>query len=189
MPRQLGGLAVLYYEFRFLSWRFNANKDAFSWNAFPSDMPKLKCYEHMFTACPILALLDYVSSSWNCPSFVRVAIISEANAHIAFPGAHARTFFFSLYVYSFWFFLWIFVVFVKMGPHGSKKFKTLLPLQIAAESFQTSPEISSQWSSQKCCLSNFKILSLRFFTNFFLFVNIYEFRFFVLKFQCKQRCF
>ncbi len=29
------------------------------------------------------------------------------------------------------------------------QFQTLLLLQIAAESFQTSPEISSQWSSQK----------------------------------------
>ena len=31
----------------------------------------------------------------------------------------------------------------------AKIFKTLLLLEIAAESFQTSPKISSQWSSQK----------------------------------------
>ncbi len=34
-----------------------------------------------------------------------------------------------------------------MGPYGSENFKTLL-LQIAAETFQTFPEFSSQWSSQ-----------------------------------------
>ena len=37
-----------------------------------------------------------------------------------------------------------------MGPYGSENFKTLpvLLLQIAAESFQTSPEFFSQWPSQ-----------------------------------------
>ncbi len=34
-----------------------------------------------------------------------------------------------------------------MGTNGSENFKTLL-LQIAAKRFQTSPEFSSQWSSQ-----------------------------------------
>ena len=38
--------------------------------------------------------------------------------------------------------------FVNMGRYGSENFKTLLLLQIAAESFQTTPEFSSQWSSQ-----------------------------------------
>ncbi len=41
-----------------------------------------------------------------------------------------------------------FFVFVNMGPYGRENFKTLLLLQIAAESFQTLPEFSSQWSSQ-----------------------------------------
>ncbi len=41
-----------------------------------------------------------------------------------------------------------FFVFLNMGPYGSENFKTRLPLQIAAESFQTFPEFSSQWSSQ-----------------------------------------
>ncbi len=50
------------------------------------------------------------------------------------------------------FLLWIFFVFVNMGAYGSENFKTLLLLQIAVESFHTSPEISSQWSSQKYCL-------------------------------------
>ena len=35
-----------------------------------------------------------------------------------------------------------------MGPYGSQDFKTLLLLQIAAESFQTFSEFSSQWSTQ-----------------------------------------
>ncbi len=35
-----------------------------------------------------------------------------------------------------------------MGPYGSKNFKTLLLLQIAAQSFETCPEFSSQWSLQ-----------------------------------------
>ncbi len=33
--------------------------------------------------------------------------------------------------------------FINMGPYGSENFKTLLLLQIAAESFQTFPEFSS----------------------------------------------
>ncbi len=39
-------------------------------------------------------------------------------------------------------FLRIYFVFVNMGPYGSKNFKMLLLLQIAAESFQTFPEFS-----------------------------------------------
>ena len=42
-------------------------------------------------------------------------------------------------------------VFVNMGPYGNQNFETLLLLlHISAESFQTSPEFSSQSSSQKC---------------------------------------
>ena len=37
----------------------------------------------------------------------------------------------------FFYFIQIFIVFVNMGPYGSPDFKTLLLLQIAAESFQT----------------------------------------------------
>ncbi len=36
-----------------------------------------------------------------------------------------------------------FFFFVNMGPYGSENFKTLLLLQIAAETFQTFPEFSS----------------------------------------------
>ena len=36
-----------------------------------------------------------------------------------------------------------------MGLNGSEKLKTLLLLQIAAKRFETCPEFSSQWSSQK----------------------------------------
>ncbi len=51
----------------------------------------------------------------------------------------------------FWiFFTNIYFVFVNMGPNGSKNIKTLLLLQIVTENFQTFPEFSSQWSSQKC---------------------------------------
>ncbi len=42
------------------------------------------------------------------------------------------------------FFLRIFFDFVNMGPYGSKHFKTLPLLQIAAESVETSAELSSQ---------------------------------------------
>ncbi len=41
-----------------------------------------------------------------------------------------------------------FFVFFNMGPYGRENFKTLLLLQMAAESFQTFPTFSSQWSSQ-----------------------------------------
>ncbi len=36
-----------------------------------------------------------------------------------------------------------------MGPSGSEHFETLLLLQIAAKRFETWPEFSSEWSSQK----------------------------------------
>ena len=48
-------------------------------------------------------------------------------------------------------FLRIFFFFFNKGRHGSKNIKTLLLLQIAAESFQTSPESSSQWCSLRYC--------------------------------------
>ncbi len=35
-----------------------------------------------------------------------------------------------------------------MGPYGIQDFKTLLPLQISAESFQSFSEFYSQWSTQ-----------------------------------------
>ncbi len=60
----------------------------------------------------------------------------------------------------------MFVVCINMGPYGSKNFKTLLHQQITCTEinthtyifFQTSPEFSSQWSSQKYCFgySNFE---------------------------------
>ncbi len=43
----------------------------------------------------------------------------------------------------------ILLVFVNMGPHVRENFKTLLLLQITAKGFQTSPEFSSNLSSQK----------------------------------------
>ena len=49
---------------------------------------------------------------------------------------------------------------------GAKNFKTLLLLQIAAESFQTFPEFSSQWSSQTK-FGIFEILIFWFLTIFF----------------------
>ncbi len=54
-----------------------------------------------------------------------------------------------------------------MGPNVSENFKTLLLLQIAAKSFETCPEYSSQWSSQNYLLGIFEILSLRFLMIFF----------------------
>ncbi len=56
-----------------------------------------------------------------------------------------------------------------MGPYGSNNFKTLLLLQIAAESFQTFPEISSEWSSQKLMFGIFDILKIEILTNFIRF--------------------
>ena len=53
-----------------------------------------------------------------------------------------------------------------MGPYGSKNFKILLLLQIAAEGFETCPEFSSHWSSQNY-VWDFEILSLRFLMIFF----------------------
>ena len=68
---------------------------------------------------------------------------------VASPSQYARTFFEFLEKKN------VFEIFSKhfsfslnTGPYGSKIFKTLLLLQIVAESFQTVPEFSSQWSSQ-----------------------------------------
>ncbi len=58
-----------------------------------------------------------------------------------------------------------------MGPYGSENIKTLPLLQIAAESFQTFPEFSSQWSSQKL-FGIFEILKIEILTIFILFVNV-----------------
>ena len=43
------------------------------------------------------------------------------------------------------------IFFVNMGPYESQNFKKLFLPQITFASFQTFPEFSSQWSSQKCC--------------------------------------
>ncbi len=115
----------------------------------------------------ILALLDYVSSaheieiclSFICPSSiyrtsvrqsVRVAIISESNAQMFFfsnfgcffPGLHARRVFFSEITNIFRFY----------------RSKRLLLPQTTFELFQTPPEFSSQWSSQKNYFGFFKFL-------------------------------
>ena len=65
------------------------------------------------------------------PDFFQILVVAS-------PGPYARADFFYAY----------FFVFVNMGPYGSETFKTLFVLQIAAESFQTFPEFSSQWSPQ-----------------------------------------
>ncbi len=77
-----------------------------------------------------------------CPS---VAIISQLTDFfqilvVASSGLYAGTFFETIFFFDF---LRIFFVFVNMGPYGSENFKTLLLLQIAAESSQTFPEFSS----------------------------------------------
>ena len=120
----------------------------------------LSIYTH--SNCGFLALLDYISRAHKiviCPSFVcrpsvRVAIISESNARISFKfwlllllGHMLRQFFF-IFWNIFFYFSRIFFMFANMVPYGSENFNTLLLLQIAAESFQTFPEFSSQWSSQ-----------------------------------------
>ncbi len=63
----------------------------------------------------------------------------------------------------------IFFVFVNMEPYGSENFKTQLLLQIAAERFQTFPELSSQWSSQNYVWYFWK---LKFCRILFVFVNM-----------------
>ncbi len=54
-----------------------------------------------------------------------------------------------------------------MGPNGDKHFKALLILQIAAKSLQTSPELSSQWSSQNY-IGKFSNVKIQILTIFFL---------------------
>ena len=63
------------------------------------------------------------------------------------------------------FFTFFFSALVNTGPYGSKYFKTPLFPHIAFKLFQTSPEFSSQWTSQNYWFSVF-----RFITMFFVFV-------------------
>ncbi len=71
---------------------------------------------------------------WN-QLFLKLLHASFSNFSGGFPWA------FFFFFFKFWFFYEFY--FVNMGPYGSKNFKTLLLLQIAAESFQTFPEFSS----------------------------------------------
>ncbi len=48
-----------------------------------------------------------------------------------------------------------------MGPNGSKNFKTLLLLQMAAKRFETCPEFPPN-GRHKTTLGNFEISSFRF---------------------------
>ncbi len=107
-----------------------------------------------------LALLDYVSRAHEIeirPSSVvrrpsvrlwhrlslKLLYGFLSNFSCGLPWAICPDVFFILKKKTFLNFLRIFFVFVNMGPYGSKIFKTLLLLQMAAESFQTFPEFSS----------------------------------------------
>ncbi len=72
-----------------------------------------------------------------------------SNLVVSSPGPYAWTFFFCFFLYFWDFFTNMFFAFVNIESYGSENFKTLLLVQIAAESFQTFPAFSSQWSSQK----------------------------------------
>ncbi len=76
----------------------------------------------------------------------RLGIIS--NLSWMFSMLVAKVLFWNFEILSLWF-VTIFFVFVNMGPYGRKSVKPLLLPQIASEFFQTSPEFSCQWSSQK----------------------------------------
>ncbi len=136
------------------------------------------------TGCIKNLLSSVFSSAWLCqqsswygtlsvvrPSVVCVTNISERNAQISFefwlrlPWLGHTFFEFFKKNPTFSDVLRIFFVFINIGPYGSENLKTLL-LQIAAESFQTFPEFSSQWSSQNY-FGIFEILSLRFLMIFF----------------------
>ncbi len=117
-----------------------------------------------------LALIDYGSRNHEIeirPSSVRGALTSEPNAQISFKfwlllalchtlAPPFLNFFENKTKINWDFFLAMFVLFVNMGPFGSKLLKTLLLLKVAAESFQTFPEISSQWSPEKYCFEFLK---------------------------------
>ncbi len=121
-----------------------------------------------------LALLDYVSTAHEIeirPSSVSpsvASIISEPIAWISFkfwlllplghtPGLlNKKMYFFRIF-------------FINMRPYmGTKNLQTLRFPQITFESFQTFPEFSSQWSSQKYCFGFFKFWVYD-FSHFFVF--------------------
>ncbi len=101
----------------------------------------------------ILALIHRQQSSWNgnssvvhpcrnylsswCTDFFQILVVA-----FLWTIRWGNCFYFCLFIYLFiyLFILRILFVFFNMGPYGSKNFKTLLLLQIAAGSFQTSPD-------------------------------------------------
>ena len=89
-----------------------------------------------------LALLEYVSRAHEigiCPSSIRRLSMSELFLNFLPNSPHKTAFgIFDILKIK---------ILMNMGPNGSANFKTLL-LQIAAKSFETCPEFSSQWSSQ-----------------------------------------
>ncbi len=116
-------------------------------------------------------MLDYVRKAHDIeirPSSV-ASITSEPIARISFkfwllvtlghmPGSFF-IFFFSILEKKCGIFYKYFSISLRWDPMGVR---LLLPLQIAAESFQTS-EFSSQWSSQSCIFEILEIEIKRFF--------------------------
>ncbi len=88
-----------------------------------------------FVRRPSVRGIDYL---WTlCMDFFQILVVAS-------PGLYAQTFFFIFQKKKKnWNFLRIFFILVNVGPYGSENFKTLLLLQIAAESFQTFPDFSS----------------------------------------------
>ncbi len=99
--------------------------------------------------CGIVYLWSY------CMDFFQILVVAST-------WPYAQTFFWK--IFFFLISLWIFFVFVNMGPYGSKHFKTLL-LQIAANGF---PEFSSHWSSHNYVWDflNFKNWNFKNFISF-----------------------
>ena len=119
-----------------------------------------------------LALLYYVSRAYGMGSLSVVrpsvaSIISEPTAWIPLkfcfllPLGHMPDPFLNFWKKKYLFSLWIFFVFLDMGPYGSQNFKTLLLLQIIAESFQTFPEFLPN-GPPKTTVRIFEILKLKF---------------------------
>ncbi len=99
----------------------------------------------------VLTLLDYVSrASWNRNSSVvrewhrltsEVILWISFKFYCCFPWAICPDIFYVFFFLFLFLYKYFFVV-VTTGPYGSEYFKTILLLQIKAESFQTFHEFS-----------------------------------------------
>ncbi len=85
---------------------------------------------HRQSVASIIVWIYFEFSASYCMDLFRILVVASLR-----PYPRTVLNFWKKKRFFFYFFLPIFFISVNMGPHGSKKFKTLLLLQITAKSF------------------------------------------------------